>query len=98
VTVGKYQKRPLLVDAIQWDYTEETAKAVRAALAQWAPAVRLEGCLDGSAVVLPNGQRLKLDSGDWLVHSLIDGSVYPVKRDTFEKTYIRVCDEGEIVW
>lgn len=94
MTAGKYQKRPLLVDAIQWDYTEETAKVVRAALAQWAPAVKLEL----GTVVLPNGQRLPLVAGDWLVHSLVDGSVYPVKRDTFEKTYIRACDEGEIVW
>ena len=94
MTVGKYQKRPLLVDAIQWDGTEETAEAVRAALAQWAPAVRLEG----SDVILPGGQRLHHDRNDWLVHSLVDGSVYPVKRYTFEKTYIRACDNGEIVW
>lgn len=37
-------------------------------------------------IVLPNGQELDLFLGDFLVKG-IDGSIYPVSRETFLKSY-----------
>ena len=37
-------------------------------------------------IVLPNGQELDLFLGDFLVKG-IDGSIYPVSRETFFKSY-----------
>jgi len=43
-------------------------------------------------VILPNGQKLDLFFGDFLVKG-IDGSIYPVSSETFLKSYEPVKEE-----
>lgn len=96
--VERYRKRPLEVEAIHctfsnrddwWKDLEDTCEKYG--------INPIFGTVSGEdQIVLPCGcHELFLYDGDYLVKG-IDGSIYPVKRETFEKTYDKVVDTSDI--
>jgi hypothetical protein len=93
--VVKYRKKPVVIEAVQWDGTRETFLTM-------FPDTRPE---DGT-FVLGRGQDRgsmyirtlegthRADPGDWIIQG-VQGEFYPCKPDIFEQTYDRVEDEDE---
>lgn len=91
----KFRKKPVIIEAIQWDGTESGIQKIKAkflALETLAKTGHLKrdevtswriGTLEGGHIVTP---------GDWIIKG-IKGEHYPCKPDIFEATYERV--EGE---
>ena len=79
---AKYRKKPVVVEAIQWDGQTDTMDAI-AQLAGYATVSRV--ARDRLIVQTPQGETLA-NVGDWIV-CLGEGHVYPVRRGIFEATY-----------
>jgi hypothetical protein len=81
--IGRYRKKPVIIEAIQWDGTHGGADAIASAFG--VDAKRLEfgnGVLD---VVTLEGS-LSASPGDWIIRG-IKGELYPCKPDIFAATY-----------
>jgi hypothetical protein len=86
--MGKYRKKPVVIEAMQWDGGEETGMAIlewSGGLAQYAtdrvaplgaPSLTIE-TLEGILYASP---------GDWIIRG-IKGEFYPCKPDIFDATY-----------
>ncbi len=84
--MGKYRKKPVVIEAWQWD--GQTAPAHRPGWVQEAGCYRT---YDGVLIVPTlEGEMLAHPSG-WIVKG-IKGEVYPVKPDIFAATYERADD------
>ena len=77
----KYRKKPVVIEAIQWDATDPTAKKLR----EWSDhAVRAH---DGSACFVDTLEgTMEARPGDWIIKG-IKGEFYPCKPDIFAATY-----------
>ena len=99
--MAKYRKRPVVIDAWQWDGTRESVEDVDTPpLPPW-----LSEALDNGNVALrhvgqsliwldvwtPEG-RMKAGDGDWIIRG-VKGELYPCKPDIFAMTYEAVSDE-----
>ena len=85
----KYRKKPVVIDATQWDGTLTGVRSIEAIYPQMVTlAITYHekdntvswwkiGTLEGSHVVSPN---------DWIILG-IKGEYYPCKPDIFEATY-----------
>lgn len=81
--VREFRKKPVVIEAVQWDGTDESAAIIAAAFD--VDAERLEfggGVLD--VATLEGG--LSASPGDWIIRG-IQGELYPVKPDIFQQTY-----------
>ncbi|KQQ22545.1 hypothetical protein ASF48_05005 [Rathayibacter sp. Leaf299] len=87
---AKYRKKPVVIDAMQHDGTEESARAVLA----WADpltlgstlAARKKGTDDWTVVIETLEGAMAADSGDWIIRG-VQGEFYPCKPDIFAATY-----------
>jgi len=86
----KYIKKPIPIEAVQWDGTEEMA-------AEIASQEHFEGILDFTAGTF-NGfyiktleGKMKVSPGDYVIKG-IKGEYYPCKPDIFEITYDEVTN------
>lgn len=80
----RFRKKPVVIDAIQWDGTRESAESIRAVFGadvlvprdgdSWALLCKT---LEGRLVATPQ---------DWIIRG-IKGEVYPCKPDVFAATY-----------
>lgn len=89
----QYRKKPVVVEAIQWDGTREMAQQLL--------------LIDGlNGLILPNDQgftfkintlegRMVVSPGDFLIKG-VKGEYYPCKPDIFAQTYeaVQTLDEG----
>lgn len=88
-TPAKFRKKPVEVDAIQWDGARASALAIK----EWADgdAGQLTINFAGSdttsvmAVVTLEGE-MRAQPGDWIIRGL-QGEFYPCKPDIFAATY-----------
>ena len=102
--VEKWRKKPIIVDAIQYIGTEESYNELVKFINDSAPTLKVSARRGGLTaytesmvyITMPNDQILQMNTGDFLVKG-VDGSIYPVRKDTFYRTYEKV-DNGEIVW
>ena len=91
MSVNKYRKKPVIVEAIQWngDNLEEIEKFVGKHLDWW--------CFENPDKDVPNSSNniLKIETlegdhmasiGDYIIKG-VNGEFYPCKPDIFEKTY-----------
>ena len=82
----KYRKKPVIVDAVQWngilscldeikpfDRTVELAQSFM----EREPAALIINTLEGD---------MRADYGDWIIKG-VNGEIYPCKPDIFEATY-----------
>lgn len=99
--IGRYRKKPLEVEAIQYDGINEAE--LTSFLKKYASgtSITFTHAISGDAratIKLPMGQTIDFYNGDWLVHG-VDGSIYPVKKWVFAKTYEAVdTDDAAIIW
>lgn len=99
--IGRYRKKPLEVEAIQYDGINEAE--LTSFLKKYASgtSITFTHAISGDAratIKLPMGQTIDFYNGDWLVHG-VDGSIYPVKKWVFAKTYEAVdTDDDAIIW
>ncbi len=85
VFAGRYRKRPVEIEASQWDggrsdaarFTEWSDGRVRLVSEMHAPLALAVYTLEGV---------MKADPLDWIVRG-VQGEFYPVKPDIFEQTY-----------
>lgn len=91
--MAKYRKKPVVIDAIQWDGTKEGVDKIQAEFpALQTLLFRLKedlatevwfwkiGTLEGNHIV---------SNGDFIIRG-VAGEVYPCKPDIFLKTYAAV--------
>ena len=80
----KYRKKPVIIDAIQWDGTMNSMGAIRAA---FGDNVDIEHGLMCRTLEGP----LQATPGDYIIRG-VKGEVYPCKPDIFEMTYEAVAE------
>lgn len=85
----KFQKKPVVISAVQWDGTEQGIQKIKAVFPQletlaksgykYKPEITYWriGTLEGGHEVTP---------GDWIIQG-VKGELYPCKPDIFELTY-----------
>ena len=99
--IGRYRKKPLEVEAIQYDGINETELIDFLKKYASGTSITFTHAISGDAratIKLPMGQTIDFYNGDWLVHG-VDGSIYPVKKWVFAKTYEAVdSDDTAITW
>lgn len=104
MSVGKYRKKPVVIEAIRFVGTGKSSAEVSKFLdnynsewCQWR-----DNPLDGGFIRTLEG-KMEFGPGDWIVKG-IKGEFYPVKDDIFEATYEQVagwppeepCDGGSL--
>ena len=80
--MAKFRKKPIVIEAIQWDATEKTLEWLSAADGQESHQVNLKG---GVYIKTLEGKMLA-NRGDWIIKG-VEGEIYPCKPDIFEMTY-----------
>ena len=98
--VGKYRKKPVTVEAIQFTGGSENFYEIEEWVLENWPEVKID-LIHGEPEILKIGCWY-LSPFDWLIKG-IDGSLYPVKDDTFRKVYEMpttedIKEDDVIVW
>lgn len=101
MTLQKFRKKPIIVEAVQFTGNDENAEEI----ADWISdnwedlEVECDNDIDGDGVFIiikPDGSEMTCPKNGWLVKG-IDGSIYPVKDETFNKVYELVDDSTKVV-
>lgn len=105
--VGKYRKKPVTVEAIQFTGGSENFYEIEEWILENWPEVKIDlihGRMRDEEIlkveVFPPNNCWYLSLFDWFVKG-VDGSLYPVKDNTFRKVYEMPTDikeEDVIVW
>jgi hypothetical protein len=87
----QFQKKPVVIAAMQWDGTAESAEAVTDWVAEYRGTFVLDlGVVDGTGVpklVLTTLEgALGVSPGDYVIRG-VKNEFYPCKPDIFEMTY-----------
>ena len=78
----KYRKKPVVIEAMQWDGLPDTAVEIF----EWCPTAEMRSD-DRDTIVIPTLEgRMKASVGDWIIQG-VKGEFYPCKPDIFEATY-----------
>lgn len=84
--MAKFRKKPVVIDAVLWDGTEEVGRKLRA----WSDhRVRHHGGTSIFIETLEGSMEAKI--GDWIIRG-VKGEFYPVKDEIFRQTYEAVDD------
>lgn len=86
----KYRKKPVVIEAVQWDGDATTANQFI------GERYAVDWAYDGSDLIIPTLEgNMRCGLGDWIIKG-VKGEFYPCKPDIFEATYERVAsEEGE---
>lgn len=93
--VKKYRKRPLVIEAIQYEGTPESINEIEEWVVKNWPELEgnVYGDTYGNCIVQTDvGLDFVCAPKDWFIKG-VDGSLYPVENDTFMKTYDEVSEE-----
>ena len=84
----KYRKKPVVIEAVRWDGSQESAQEINAFNGgQFWPIT------DGREIKIPTLEGLmKASPGDYIIKG-VNGEFYPCKPDIFESTYDLVENE-----
>lgn len=82
--MAKYRKKPIIVDAIQWN--GDNYGEIKIKLDSLAQNLLSSDALRTAIYVLTLEGLMKAQIGDWIIKG-ITGELYPCKPDIFEKTY-----------
>jgi hypothetical protein len=79
----KFRKKPVVVEAMQFDGGEETQRAI----VNWANGA-VEGMFSDHAIlhIYTREGTMTAEPGDWIIRG-VKGELYPCKPDIFEATY-----------
>lgn len=96
--VKKYLKKPVVVEAIEFDNNVDEIQKFIDERCKNKVQVRKDSLIDGAYVlVLPNLQCIGFKKGDFIVQG-VDGSIYPVHKNTFWKVYETLDDDKYLSW
>jgi len=84
----KFRKKPVVIDAMQWDGTEASA----ADIMHWC-GQRLV-CGNGMMIIHTLEGDMRASRGDWIIRG-VKGEFYPCKPDIFDATYESLEDTAE---
>ena len=79
--MAKFRKKPVVIEAVQFDGTEYCMPEILALSSQ--RAIRCEG---GRLQIETLEGKMWANKGDWIICG-VKGEVYPCKPDIFEQTY-----------
>lgn len=91
----KFKKKPVVIDAVQWQGTEESFHACCGKFGLKKDAANAYETPDGLDLFLAPGDqfiietlegRMLVNPGDWVIRG-VKGEFYPCKPDIFERTY-----------
>ena len=89
--MAKYRKKPVVIEAIQWDGTEKSALDISEMLEMLARGFKItvhtETYCDFSIATLEG--MMRVSEGDFVIQG-VRGECYPCKPDIFEMTYEKV--------
>ena len=95
----KYRKKPVVIEAIQWDGSRKSTKEVLEFMGQVVDTKLQISCDKfDDYVSLANKEGLTIHTlegdmtaqvGDYIIEG-VNGELYPIKADIFEKTYEKV--------
>ena len=95
----KYRKKPVVIEAIQWDGTEESYKEIRNSYTglYHKPIYAKRGKASDLllAIQIDTGDGDKLIHPHYFLVSLPNGKFEVCRPDIFEMTYER-CEEGDV--
>lgn len=98
--VKKYLKKPVMVEALEFDGDiDEVQKFIneRKRSRDDVRVKKAEIIEDGYVMILPSGQGIGFKKGDFIVQG-VDGSIYPVHKNTFWKVYETLDDDKYLSW
>jgi hypothetical protein len=99
--VKKYLKKPIMIEALEFDGSnlDEVKSFIeeRKRKADKLTIVEDDLVEGGYELILPNGQGIGFKKGDFLVQG-VDGSIYPVHKNTFWKAYETLDDDKYLSW
>lgn len=79
--MNKYRKKPVVIEAIQWDGTLSTFAGISLL------DKRIRKTNDDGSITIPTLEgNMKADEGDWIIKG-VKGEIYPCKPDIFAATY-----------
>jgi hypothetical protein len=88
--MGKYRKRPVVIDAVRFDGSESSMNDVVNELGDGGFAATgasgLVGWRDGKLIIKTLEGYHEASPGDWIIRG-VKGEFYPCKPDIFEMTY-----------
>lgn len=89
--MSKYRKKPIIIEAEQWDGTDKSLLKIHQL--KTTPPVAQAWCLrQGQQLELPTLEGTMLAGiGDWIICG-VKGEIYPCKPDIFEATYEKIDD------
>ena len=99
----KFRKKPIIVEAVQFTGSEENAEELAFWIAEHWEELETDwdNDIEGDEVFIitkPDGTEMFCPENGWLVKG-IDGSIYPVKDETFKKVYELIDDStGVVTW
>jgi hypothetical protein len=85
--MDKYRKKPVVVEAIQWDGFESTYRKIN----QWSFGNVQQSLRDRTLIVQTKEGIMKANPMDWIIKGIAD-EFYPCKPDIFDATYEKVED------
>jgi len=83
--IGKYRKRPIVIEAAQYSGTPDSALE----LIEWSGGIVAEGNQAGCLSIFTQEGMMTVSPGDWVIRG-IAGEFYPCKPDIFSGTYYEV--------
>lgn len=89
--MGAFRKKPVVVEAHQWDGTEESANFIVSwiiGLGGDAQYVNVDGLTSSLGIATLEGEMMATAS-DWIIQG-VKGEFYPVKDAIFRETYEEV--------
>jgi hypothetical protein len=98
--VKKYIKKPVMVEALEFDGNIAEVQKFINERKHNRDDVRVKKAdivEDGYVMILPNGQGIGFKKGDFIVQG-VDGSIYPVHKNTFWKVYETLDDDKYLSW
>lgn len=84
----KFRKKPVVIEAIQWDGTNKRLDDIRRFMKPNYPARGTETHPDSLMIHTLEGDH-RADKGAWIIKG-VKGEFYPCKPDIFEQTYEEV--------
>ena len=88
IAVGKYRKRPVVIEAIQWTPHENCEQVAAFIGDAFDPEDCADGLTDTYKIDTLEGT-MWASSGDWIIKG-VQGEFYPCKPDIFAQTYEQV--------
>lgn len=88
--VKYFRKRPVVVEATQWDGSGKSFKDIQAWMGECSPKGLIRsfwefGRIEYLLIFTMEGQ-MRADPGDWIIRG-VQGEFYPCKPDIFAETY-----------